>query len=165
MAEAVEIFTEPDTLAALISAMDAIGLGYLTLGQSRTTLSGGEAQRIKLARAALRGRRDDAPGLIILDEPVTGLHPQDAQRLMGALDLLLERGNTIVIAEHDIHAAASTDWIIDLGPGSGETGGRIINTGTPAHVATGPGPTAPHLQRLQPHGNRRAPVSQEVPMS
>lgn len=148
IAEAVEVFAEPPTLTALLSAMDAIGLGYLALGQSGTTLSGGEAQRIKLARATLRGRRDHAPGLIILDEPVTGLHPQDAQRLMGTLDLLLERGNTVVIAEHDVHAAASTDWIIDLGPGSGEAGGRIINTGTPAHVATGAGPTAPHLQRL-----------------
>lgn len=148
IAEAVEVFAEPPTLTALLSAMDAIGLGYLALGQSGTTLSGGEAQRIKLARATLRGRQGREPGLVILDEPVTGLHPQDAQRLMGTLDLLLERGNTVVVAEHDVHAAASADWIIDLGPGSGEAGGRIINVGTPALVASGSSPTARYLRQL-----------------
>lgn len=156
VAEAVEVFTEPETLVTLLSALDAIGLGYLTLGQSGTALSGGEAQRIKLARATLRGRRGHEPGLLILDEPVTGLHPEDAQRLMATLDLLLERGNTLVIAEHDMHAAASADWIIDLDPGAGEAGGRIINTGPPAHVAEGSGPTAPHLRRLHPRGSEDA---------
>lgn len=146
--EAVEVFREPGTLAALLRALNASGLGYLTLGQSSTTLSGGEAQRIKLARATLRGRHGHAPGLLVLDEPITGLHPEDAQKLMATLDLLIERGNTVVIAEHDIHAAASADWIIDLGPGSGEAGGRVINTGTPTQVAVGTGPTAPYLRRL-----------------
>ncbi|GAB3758853.1 excinuclease ABC subunit UvrA [Microlunatus parietis] len=134
VAEAVDVFTEPGTLTALLAALEAIGLGYITLGQSGTALSGGEAQRIKLARATLRGRRGREPGLLILDEPITGLHPEDAQRLMATLDLLLEHGNTLVIAEHDVHAAASSDWIIELGPGSGTAGGRIINTGAPAQV-------------------------------
>lgn len=146
--EAVRVFDGPGTLHALLAAMDAVGLGHLALGQDGTSLSGGEAQRIKLARATLHGRRGRDPGLLVLDEPVTGLHPEDAQRLMAAFDLLLERGHTLVIAEHDIHAAAGADWIIDLGPGSGRAGGRIINTGTPARVATGSGPTAPCLGRL-----------------
>jgi excinuclease ABC subunit A len=143
VAEAVPVFDEP-----VLAALDAIGLGYLTLGQRGTALSGGEAQRIRLARATLGGRRGHEPGLLILDEPVTGLHPDDAQRLMTALDLLLDRGHTVVIAEHDLHAAASADWIIDLGPGAGAAGGRIINTGTPEKVAAGTGPTAPYLSTI-----------------
>lgn len=156
IAEAAQVFHEPDTLAALLAAMDSIGVGYLTLGQSGTALSGGEAQRIKLAKATLRGRRGHGPGLLILDEPITGLHPEDAQRLMATLDLLLDRGHTIVIAEHDIHAAASADWLIDLGPGAGEAGGQIINAGTPTQVAAGIGPTAPYLYRLVT--NTRQPI-------
>lgn len=148
VSEAAGIFGEPGALRALLAAMDAVGLGYLTLGQSGTALSGGEAQRLKLAKATIRGRGGHGPGLLLLDEPITGLHPVDAQRLMATLDLLLERGHTVVIAEHDIHAAASADWIIDLGPGAGEAGGRIINTGTPADVALGTGPTVPYLRRL-----------------
>ncbi|WHT23342.1 ATP-binding cassette domain-containing protein [Crossiella sp. CA-258035] len=152
VSEAAGVFDEPETLAALLEAMDHIGLGYLTLGESGTALSGGEAQRIKLAKATLRGRRGNDPGLLILDEPVTGLHPDDAQRLMRTLDRLLERGQTVVIAEHDIHSAACADWIIDMGPGAGRAGGQIINAGTPAHVASGGGPTAPFLRRLVHQG-------------
>ncbi|QSB13303.1 excinuclease ABC subunit UvrA [Natronosporangium hydrolyticum] len=148
VSEAARLFEEPDPLAALLTALEAIGLGYLTLGESGTALSGGEAQRIKLARATLRGRRGRPAGLLILDEPITGLHPDDAQRLLSTLDLLLARGHTIVIAEHDLHAAASSDWILDLGPGAGAAGGRIINAGTPAQAAAGTGPTAPYLRRL-----------------
>jgi excinuclease ABC subunit A len=143
VAEAMTVFDEP-----VLAALDGVGLGYLTLGQSGTALSGGEAQRIRLARATARGGTGGGPGLLILDEPVTGLHPDDAQRLMSTLDLLLDRGHTVVIAEHDLHAAASADWIIDLGPGAGPAGGRIINTGPPARVAAGTGPTAPFLRRL-----------------
>ena len=133
-------------------------LGYLTLGESATALSGGEAQRLKLARTIIRGRGGREPGLVILDEPVTGLHPADAQRLIDVLDLLLDRGHTVVIAEHDIHAAAGADWIIDLGPGAGPAGGRIINEGPPARVARGTGPTAPYLRRLTgKHGAGPAP--------
>ncbi|MFI6510563.1 excinuclease ABC subunit UvrA [Streptosporangium sp. NPDC050855] len=148
VAEAARVFDGPQTLTALLEAMAGIGLGYLTLGESGTALSGGEAQRIKLAKATLRGRRGGEPGLVVLDEPVTGLHPDDAQRLVRGLDLLLERGHTVVIAEHDVHAAAGADWIIDMGPGAGKAGGRIVDAGTPAHVASGDGPTAPFLRRL-----------------
>jgi excinuclease ABC subunit A len=146
VAEAADVFGEPPPLAALLRALADVGLGYLTLGESGTALSGGEAQRLKLAKAIVRGGR--GPGLVVLDEPVTGLHPADAQRLMGALDVLLGHGHTVVIAEHDPHAAASADWIIDLGPGAGPAGGRIINEGPPERVAHGTGPTAPHLRRL-----------------
>jgi excinuclease ABC subunit A len=148
IADAATVFDGPQPLAALLQAMIDVGLGYLTLGENGTALSGGEAQRLKLAKALVRGRSGRNPGLVILDEPVTGLHPADAQQLIGALDLLLDRGHTVVIAEHDPHTAASADWIIDLGPGSGPAGGRIINEGPPAHVAHGAGPTAPHLLRL-----------------
>jgi excinuclease ABC subunit A len=148
IADAATVFDEPRPLAALFRAMIDVGLGYLTLGENGTALSGGEAQRLKLAKAIVRGRSGRNPGLVILDEPVTGLHPADAQQLISALDVLLDRGHTVVIAEHDPHAAASADWIIDLGPGAGSAGGRIINEGTPAHVGRGTGPTAPHLLRL-----------------
>ena len=148
VADAATVFDEPRPLAALLGAMQDVGLGYLTLGENGTTLSGGEAQRLKLAKAIVRGRSGRNPGLVILDEPAAGLHPADAQNLIDALDLLLDRGHTVVIAEHDPHTAASVDWIIDLGPGAGPAGGRIINQGPPAHVACGTGPTAPLLRRL-----------------
>ncbi|MGI5214389.1 excinuclease ABC subunit UvrA [Plantactinospora sp. CA-290183] len=146
--DAATVFDEPQPLAALLKAMIDVGLGYLTLGESGTALSGGEAQRLKLTKAIVRGRGGRDPGLVLLDEPVTGLHPADTQQLISALDLLLDRGHTVVIAEHNPHAAASADWIIDLGPGAGPAGGRIINEGSPQQVARGTGPTAPHLLRL-----------------
>ena len=119
----------------ILSLLDDIGLGYLTLGQSATTLSGGEAQRIKLVSELHRARRGHT--LYLLDEPTSGLHPADADLLLARLQELVDQGNTVVIVEHDMRVAASADWLLDLGPGAGADGGRIVAEGTPAEVAGG----------------------------
>jgi excinuclease ABC subunit A len=123
-----------------------VGLGYLRLGQPATELSGGEAQRIKLATELQRARRGHA--LYLLDEPTAGLHPEDVALLLRQLHRLVDAGNTVVLVEHDLDAIATADWVIDLGPGGGDAGGRVVATGTPAEVAKAQGsPTAPYLAR------------------
>jgi excinuclease ABC subunit A len=146
--DAVELFDGPAVLAKTLQALRKVGLGYLQLGQSGTELSGGEAQRLKLATAILRGTQGRRRGLVILDEPVTGLHPANVQCVVDSFEELLEHGNTVVVAEHDLHFAAAADWIVDMGPGAGADGGRVVGAGTPATVVTGDGPTAVHLRRL-----------------
>ncbi|OIJ99654.1 excinuclease ABC subunit A [Streptomyces colonosanans] len=147
VAEAGEVFTAPRQLAETLAALDRVGLGYLRLGQSATELSGGEAQRLKLASAIQRGAASRKAGLVVLDEPVSGLHPSDIQRVVDALDMLLDSGNTVVVAEHDIPVAASADWVIDLGPGAGPNGGAVVAQGTPDTVAGADTPTAGYLRR------------------
>ncbi|MFM0052294.1 excinuclease ABC subunit UvrA [Caballeronia grimmiae] len=123
---------EPAVMRALTVLRD-IGLGYLRLGQPATELSGGEAQRIKLATELQRAHHADT--LYILDEPTTGLHPADVDRLMTQLQGLVDAGNTVVVVEHDMRVAADSDWVIDIGPGAGEDGGRIVVAGEPHVVA------------------------------
>ena len=120
---------------------------YVTLGQSATTLSGGEAQRIKLSREL--SKRDTGQTLYILDEPTTGLHFHDIEQLLKVLHSLRDRGNTIVVIEHNLDVIKACDWVIDLGPDGGDGGGRIIATGTPEQIATNPeSVTGDYLKRF-----------------
>ena len=124
-----------------------VGLGNLRLGQPATELSGGEAQRIKLATELQRAER--GASLYVLDEPTTGLHPADVEKLLAQLDRLVGAGNTVVVVEHDMQVVARSDWVIDVGPGAGDEGGRVVAAGPPAEVAKAArGRTAPHLARF-----------------
>jgi excinuclease ABC subunit A len=137
-------FADQPAVLRPLTVLQEIGLGYLRLGQPATELSGGEAQRIKLATELQRTQRGDT--LYVLDEPTTGLHPSDVERLLAQLDGLVAAGNTVIVVEHEMHAVAHSDWVIDIGPGAGEAGGRIIACGTPSQVARASGSrTAPYL--------------------
>jgi excinuclease ABC subunit A len=143
---AADFFADEPHLARSLEVLRQVGLGYLRLGQPATELSGGEAQRIKLATELQRVGRGNT--LYILDEPTTGLHPSDVEKLMTQLDSLVEAGNTVIVVEHDMHVAAASDWIIDMGPGAGDEGGRIAVAGPPCEVAKAAGSrTAPYLAR------------------
>jgi excinuclease ABC subunit A len=131
--EALEFFSNIPAIMKKLQTLSDVGLGYLRLGQPATTLSGGEAQRIKLA--AELSRRDTGKTVYILDEPTTGLHFADVSKLLNVLKRLVELGNTIIIIEHNLDVIASADWIIDLGPEGGEAGGQIVAVGTPEQVS------------------------------
>ena len=140
-------FAEEPTIARVLALLCSIGLGYLRLGQPATALSGGEAQRIKLATELQRAQRGDT--LYILDEPTTGLHPLDIDRLLNHLQGLVAAGNTVVVVEHDMRVAAQSDWIIDIGPGAGDHGGTIVACGTAEMVAScAASKTAPYLSEV-----------------
>jgi excinuclease ABC subunit A len=142
-----EFFAEEPQLARALGVVREVGLGYLRLGQPATELSGGEAQRIKLATELQRTQRGNT--LYVLDEPTTGLHPSDVEKLMTQLDGLVDAGNTVIVVEHDMRVVAGSDWVIDMGPGAGDEGGQIVVAGTPALVATAVGSrTAPFLARF-----------------
>ncbi|MCK1301934.1 excinuclease ABC subunit UvrA [Bradyrhizobium sp. 24] len=143
--EAFEFFREDSTLNRSLSVVREVGLGYIRLGQSATELSGGEAQRIKLATELMRPQRGHT--LYVLDEPTTGLHPKDVERLIAQLERIVDAGNSVVVVEHDMDVVSHSDWIIDLGPGAGDEGGRIVASGTPREVAKAGGKTAGYLAR------------------
>lgn len=145
--EACQFFSNESKVLRPLKVLSEIGLGYLRLGQPATELSGGEAQRIKLATELQRAQHVNT--LYILDEPTTGLHPADVDRLMQHLQGLVDTGNTVIVVEHDMRFIAQVDWVIDLGPGAGEEGGRIIARGTPDEVANVKGSrTAAYLKPL-----------------
>ena len=128
-----DFFADDPAVLRALDALLQVGLGYLRLGQPATELSGGEAQRIKLATELQRAGRSDT--LYILDEPTTGLHPADVTMLMAQLNGLVEAGNSVILVEHNMRVARSSDWIIDIGPGAGDDGGAIVAQGPPASVA------------------------------
>ncbi len=131
--EAIAFFSAVPKLVNRLRILEEVGLGYLRLGQSATTLSGGEAQRLKLA--AHLTRQDNAGILYIFDEPTTGLHFDDIQKLLTAFKKLIEGGASVLVIEHNLDMIKSADWVIDLGPEGGTKGGKIVATGTPEQVA------------------------------
>jgi excinuclease ABC subunit A len=133
VSEALEMFSRHRRLAKILETMEDVGMGYVRLGQPATTLSGGEAQRIKLSREL--ARRDTGRTFYVMDEPTTGLHFDDIRKLLTVIARLVDDGNTVVVIEHNLDVVKCADWVIDLGPGGGDAGGRIVATGTPEEVA------------------------------
>jgi excinuclease ABC subunit A len=133
--EAVTRFRHQPKFGAALRQLQQVGLGYLRLGQPATTLSGGEAQRLKIARELAHAGKREGRKLYILDEPTTGLHLDDVRVLMQVLDRLVDAGHTVVVIEHHLDVVKRADWIVDLGPEAGEAGGRVVAQGTPEQVA------------------------------
>lgn len=153
--EALAFFKNVPTLARKLETLTDVGLSYITLGQSAVTLSGGEAQRVKLAREL--SKRDTGSTLYILDEPTTGLHFADIRQLLSVLQKLRDRGNTIIVIEHNLDVVKTADWIIDLGPDGGDGGGQVVATGTPEDVAANPASvTGRFLESMLPRPSKSA---------
>jgi len=136
VSDALIFFENIPLLRRKLEMLEEIGLGYIQLGQSATTLSGGESQRIRLSKEL--GKRATGNTLYILDEPTTGLHFVDIQRLLDVITMLVDRGNTVVVIEHNLAIIKSADFIIDLGPEGGDRGGEVLATGTPEEVSRNP---------------------------
>ena len=134
--EAVPYFSAQMRIHDRLKILQQVGLGYIALGQQATTLSGGEAQRIKLSKEL--ARRATGRTLYILDEPTTGLHFEDVRKLLEVLHALVDQGNTVVVIEHNLEVIKTADWILDLGPEGGDGGGRIVAEGTPEDIVAAP---------------------------
>jgi excinuclease ABC subunit A len=133
VSQALPLLENFPLIANKLRTLESVGLGYVTLGQSATTLSGGEAQRVKLSKEL--SKRGTGKTLYILDEPTTGLHFEDVHKLLDVLNRLVDQGNTVLVIEHNLDVIRSADWIIDLGPEGGAAGGRLVAQGTPEAVA------------------------------
>jgi excinuclease ABC subunit A len=134
--EGVEFFRAVPAIRDKLAMLEQVGLGYIHVGQAATTLSGGEAQRVKLAKEL--SRRATGRTLYILDEPTTGLHFEDVRKLLEVLHQLVDQGNTVIVIEHNLEVIKTADWIVDLGPEGGDKGGRVVAAGTPEQVAETP---------------------------
>lgn len=151
---AVEFFENIPTILSKIKVLQDVGLGYIKLGQPSTTLSGGESQRVKLATEL--AKRDTGKTLYVLDEPTTGLHFEDIRVLLGVLNKLVDKGNTIIVIEHNLDVIKSADYLIDMGPEGGRRGGNVLFTGTPEALAeSGVGFTAPFLKEELDIANKK----------
>jgi excinuclease ABC subunit A len=137
IAEARQLFANVPAIERILSTLDDVGLGYLALGQPATTLSGGEAQRVKLATELARRPRNEV--LYLLDEPTCGLHATDVEKLAAVLHRLVDQGHTVAVVEHNLEFIRTADWLVDLGPEGGEAGGRLVVEGPPSAVAAHPG--------------------------
>jgi excinuclease ABC subunit A len=145
--EALEFFESQPRIRGRLEVLNDVGLGYIHLGQSATMLSGGEAQRVKLATEL--AKRDTGRTLYILDEPTTGLHFEDVRLLLDVLHRLVDRGNTVIVIEHNLEVVKTADWVVDLGPEGGAAGGRVVAVGTPEDIAATPeSHTGRHLRPL-----------------
>ena len=134
--EGLEFFASIPKIRRKLQTLYDVGLGYIKIGQSATTLSGGEAQRVKLSTEL--SKRATGKTIYILDEPTTGLHTADVHKLIEVLQSLVDKGNTVVVIEHNLDVIKTADYIIDLGPEGGDQGGQIVATGTPEQVAQNP---------------------------
>jgi excinuclease ABC subunit A len=137
VSEGMAFFANVPSISSKLATLEEVGLGYIRIGQPATTLSGGEAQRIKLSREL--SKRATGQTLYILDEPSTGLHAADVKRLISVLQQLVDNGNTVLVIEHNLDIIKVADWIIDLGPEGGDAGGYVLATGTPEDIAATPG--------------------------
>jgi excinuclease ABC subunit A len=158
--EAAQMFRAVPAIRDKMETLKRVGLGYIKVGQQATTLSGGEAQRVKLSKEL--SRRATGRTLYILDEPTTGLHFEDVRKLLEVLHELVEQGNTVVVIEHNLDVVKTADWILDFGPEGGDGGGRIIATGTPEAVAADPASwTGRYLAQLFERHRQRLAALQE----
>jgi excinuclease ABC subunit A len=155
VAEAIELFANQPHILSTLRTLDEVGLGYIQLGQPATTLSGGEAQRVKLSREL--AKRSTSRTLYLLDEPTTGLHFADVKKLLEVLDRLVDAGNTVIVVEHNLDVIKRADHVIDLGPEGGALGGELLGAGTPEEIAASPRSyTGQFLRRLLPRRRNRA---------
>jgi excinuclease ABC subunit A len=142
---AFEFFADDPQLRRSLDVIREVGLGYIRLGQPATELSGGEAQRVKLATELQRAQRGGT--LYVLDEPTTGLHPSDVEKLTAQLQGLVSTGSTVIVVEHDMSVVAASDWVIDIGPGAGDEGGHVVVAGAPRDIiSSSASRTARHLE-------------------
>jgi excinuclease ABC subunit A len=165
--EAIRFFPREEKLGQALWQLQQVGLGYLRLGQPATTLSGGEAQRVKIARELTLGAKSKGKKLYVMDEPTTGLHLEDIRKLADVMDRLVDAGHTLVLIEHNLDVIKLADWVIDLGPEAGDRGGEIVAMGRPEEILDVEGShTGRFLRRvLPPNATPVAPAAPATPAS